>query len=136
MSAVQDTSDIWRRLRNDKVALCLDLAIWAEFRLVELLLLPPIVPRRLDDRRNVGLVVGIIQRLEDLLLSLGRLLDVWGECLLLLLWLLLLGLRYLVGTAILLLCLLCCELGRFLGFGTFFGDWKNKLSASALVRWG
>jgi hypothetical protein len=66
---VQSTGDVWWRLRDDKVTTGLDVSIGTKFGLVETLLLPPVVPCRLDDRGNVCLVVFVVQGLEDCTLS-------------------------------------------------------------------
>jgi len=60
MSTVESTSDVWWRFGDDKVALGLYIAFGVEFGFVEAFLLPPVVPGRLDDRGDVGFVVGIV----------------------------------------------------------------------------
>jgi hypothetical protein len=88
-------------------------------RLEEAALLPPLVPRRLDCLGVVCLEMGVLKRLNDLLLasrgfvlvrregrclSLGRL---RGD----------LGSSFLLRLLLLQLSLLCRELGRFISFG-------------------
>lgn len=70
---------------NDEAALVQDSAVRLQLGLEVALLIPPLIPSRLDSDGTVGLVVGVVERLEDLLLTLGGVLDVLGERLLLLL---------------------------------------------------
>jgi len=60
VSTVEGTGDIRRRDDNDKGSSVLDLAILRELGLEEALLLPPIVPRRLDNFWDVGFVECIV----------------------------------------------------------------------------
>ena len=76
---VESTSDVRRRVNDDERSGILDLAILLELGLEEALLLPPAIPGRLDGDRVVRLEVGVFERSDALLLTLGGILDVFGN---------------------------------------------------------
>lgn len=76
MSAVQGAGDVRRGKGNNEGPR--RLGISAMFRLEISVLLPPIVPRRLDGLGVIGREVGVVERLKDLLLAgFGRILVGW-----------------------------------------------------------
>lgn len=124
MAAVQSAGDVrWRKGNNKGPR-----RVGATLRLEESALLPPGVPRRLDGLGVVGLEVGGIERLKDLLLArLGRILVLW-ECLDDLLGLLL-GLR-LARVLLRQFGLLRGKLGGFFGARLLICLWYRKSARS------
>ena len=76
---VQSTSDVGGRVDDNETTLILDGAVGLELGLEEAFLLPPAIPSRLDGNGVVGLEMGVVERSNSLLLSLGGVLDVFGE---------------------------------------------------------
>lgn len=125
MAAVKRASNVGRRERNDKL-----LPIPGRARLEEAALLPPLVPRRLDSAGIVGLEMGVLERLDNLLLA-GRgfvLVGRESRCLSLgrLRGRLCGGLRLLLLLLLLQLGLLSSELGRLVGLGLLLLFYKTE----------
>lgn len=114
VSHVEGAGDVGRGVDDDEAASFLDVAAGGELGLEEALLLPPLVPGRLDSNRVVGLEVGVVKGPDALLVASGSVFDVGRDDLLLLL-LLDLFLLGRVGGQLGSLCLLGLELGGLFG---------------------
>lgn len=124
MTAVERAGYVGRRERDDKLP---GLGRPSGSRLEEAALLPPLVPRGLDCLWVVCLEMGVLERLNNLLLAGRGFVLVRGEGRRLGLWRLRgrLGSSFLLRLLLLQLSLLCRELGRFISFGLLLLFWTS-----------